>query len=388
MAKRLFASALCGSILIVVSQYLILGYWPSPTKIAFCAGCSCLIALGARLIGRKLTGLRSLFKPRALILGTGKRAETIWRALDFGFLGPNVDGFVQLESAGASQDASKLLSEQHILTMPSNLAAYAKERRIEEIVIALDDGGDRLPEQDLIHCRMNGITVTDGASFVERNTGRVKLDLTESRWLIFAPGFRRGWMRDIAKRTTDLVYSTLILAASLPLLPIISLLIKLDSSGPVLYRQKRVGLNGRIFEIYKFRSMRIDAEADGKARWARQEDDRITRLGHILRRSRLDELPQLYNVLKGDMSMVGPRPERPEFTTELATHLPHYMKRHSIRPGLTGWAQINYPYGASIEDAKEKLEFDLYYVKNHSLFLDLMTILQTARIALGGIGSR
>jgi len=388
MAKRLFASALCGSVLIIGAQYVLLGYWPSPTKIAFCAGCSCLIALGARLIARRLTGLRSKFKPRALIIGTGHKAETIWRALGCGFVGPNVEGFVRLEGAKAGASPSPLLDDQHILAMPNDLAAYARDRRIQEIVIALDDGGAHLPEQDLIHCRMGGVAVTDGASFVERNTGRVKLDLTESRWLIFAPGFRRGWLRDIAKRTTDLVYSTIILAASLPLLPIIALLIKLDSPGPALYRQKRVGLNGRLFEIYKFRSMRIDAEADGKARWAKRGDDRVTRLGNILRRSRLDELPQLFNVLKGDMSMVGPRPERPEFTTELATRLPHYVKRHTVRPGLTGWAQINYPYGASLKDAREKLEFDLYYVKNHTLFLDLMTILQTARIALGGIGAR
>ncbi len=387
MTRRLFASALCGSLLIVVSQYLLLGYWPSPAKIAFCAGLSCLIAFGARLVGRKLTGLRSKIKPRALILGTGAKAETLWRAMDNGFHGPNVDGFIQLERQGAAA-AGGLLPAQRILGMPSDLAAYARDHRIGEIVIALDDGSARLPEQDLIHCRMGGVSVTDSASFAERITGRVKLDLMESDWLIFAPGFRRGKLKGLTKRGTDLLYSSLVLAAVLPLLPLIALLVKLDSPGPVLYRQKRVGLEGRIFEIYKFRSMRTDAEADGKARWAQNDDDRVTRLGHVLRRSRLDELPQLFNVLKGDMSMVGPRPERPEFTEELAEALPLYQKRHTIRPGITGWAQINYPYGASIDDAREKLEYDLYYVKNYSLFLDLVTLIQTARIALGGIGSR
>ncbi|MDH3660483.1 MAG: TIGR03013 family PEP-CTERM/XrtA system glycosyltransferase [Alphaproteobacteria bacterium] len=388
MARRLFASALCGSLLIVVSQYLLLGYWPSPAKIAFCAGLSCLIALGARLIGRKLTGLRSRLKPRALILGAGAKAETLWRALGHGFHGPNVDGFIQLEESHATPAAVGLLPTQRILGMPSDLAAYVKNRRIEEIVIALDNSNARLPEQDLLHCRMDGVTVTDSASFAERITGRVKLDLMESDWLIFAPGFRRGRLRSLAKRGTDLIYSTLILAAALPLLPLIALLIKLDSPGPVLYRQKRVGLDGQVFEIYKFRSMCIDAEADGKARWARTADDRVTQFGHVLRQSRLDELPQLFNVLKGDMSMVGPRPERPEFTSELAAALPLYPKRHTVRPGITGWAQINYPYGASIEDAREKLEYDLYYVKNYSLFLDLVTMVQTARIAFGGIGAR
>jgi sugar transferase (PEP-CTERM system associated) len=388
MARRLFASALFGSLLIVVSQYLLLGYWPSPAKIAFCAGLSCLFALGGRLIGRKLTGLRSRIKPRALILGTGTKAEALWRTLGYGFHGPSVDGFVQLEGLRAPAASAGMLPTQRVLGMPSDLATYVKDRRIDEIVIALDKGGARLPEQDLIHCRMDGITVTDSASFAERITGRVKLELMESDWLIFAPGFRRGRLRSLAKRGTDLIYSTLILAAALPLLPLIALLVKLDSPGPVLYRQRRVGLEGRIFEIYKFRSMRIDAEADGKARWARTGDDRITRFGHFLRRSRLDELPQLLNVLNGDMSMVGPRPERPEFTEELGAVLPLYNKRHTVRPGITGWAQINYPYGASIEDAKEKLEYDLYYVKNYSLFLDLMTIVLTARIAFGGIGAR
>lgn len=388
MAKRLFASALCGSALIIITQFLLLGYWPSPTKIAFCAGCSCLIALGARLIGRRLTGLRSRLKPRALVLGAGNRAEAVWRALGCGFLGPNVDGFVQLDGGNAAGSPSSLLVNQHVLTMPPDLAAYTRDRRIEEIVIALDDGGVHLPEQELIRCRMGGVAITDGASFVERNTGRVKLDLMDPRWLIFAPGFRRGWMRDIAKRGTDLLYSAMILVASLPLLPLIALAIRIDSPGPILYRQKRVGLNGRVFEIYKFRSMRTDAEADGRARWAKRGDSRVTRLGLLLRCTRLDELPQLFNVFKGDMSMVGPRPERPEFTTELAKTIPHYMERHTVRPGLTGWAQINYPYGASLDDAKRKLEFDLYYVKNYSLFLDLVTMIQTARIALGGIGAR
>ncbi|MGI9485687.1 MAG: TIGR03013 family XrtA/PEP-CTERM system glycosyltransferase [Geminicoccaceae bacterium] len=388
MTRRLFASALCGSLLIVVSQYLLLGYWPSPAKIAFCAGLSCLIAFGARLMGRKLTGLRSRIKPRALILGTGTKAETLWRALDNGFHGPNVDGFIQLERPSTATAASGLLPAQRILGMPSDLAAYARDHRIEEIVIALDNGSTSLPEQDLIHCRMGGVTVTDSTSFAERITGRVKLDLMESEWLIFAPGFRRGLFKSLTKRSTDLFYSALVLAAVLPLLPLIALLVKLDSPGPVLYRQKRVGLEGRIFEIYKFRSMRTDAEADGRARWARNDDERITRFGHFLRRSRLDELPQLFNVLKGDMSMVGPRPERPEFTEDLTKSLPLYQKRHTIRPGITGWAQINYHYGASIEDAREKLEYDLYYVKNYSLFLDLVTLVQTARIAFGGIGAR
>ena len=388
MTKRLFASALCGSVLIIITQYLVMGYRPSAAKIAFSASLSCLVVLGARLIGRRLTGLRSRIKPRALILGTGNKAEALWKALGQGFFGPNVEGFVALDNIGTLSSESSALPAHRVVDMPDNLAAFTRQHGIEEIVVALDDGNAGLPEQELIMCRLGGVTITDSTSFVERVTGRVKLDLMESHWLIFAPGFRRGIFRDFAKRATDLLYCVPVLLLAPIFLPLIALLIKLDSPGPIFYRQHRVGLNGRIFEIYKFRSMRNDAEADGLARWATAGDDRITTFGRFLRRSRIDELPQLYNVLKGEMSMVGPRPERPEFTGQIAAEVPYYMKRHSVRPGITGWAQINYPYGASLEDAREKLEYDLYYVKNHSLFLDVIILLLTLRIAFGGIGAR
>lgn len=388
MATRLFASAVCGSLLIIVTQYAVMGYRPSATKIAFCACCSCLIALGARLIGRRLTKLRSRIKPRALILGTGRRAEVLWQTLDQGFMGPDLDGFVTMEAGQGGHAQSPKLPSKRIFEMPGNLAAYAKENRIEEIVVALDDVRADLPEQELILCRMGGIRVTDSASFLERVSGQVKLDLLESQWLIFSPGFRRGAFRDFAKRSTDVFYSLLGLSVTISLLPLLALLIKLDSKGPVFYRQRRVGRDGKTFEIYKLRSMRQDAESDGTARWAMLNDNRVTKFGHLLRRSRLDELPQFINVLKGDMSMVGPRPERPEFTEGLAKQLPLYGNRHTVRPGITGWAQIHYPYAATLEDARRKLEYDLYYVKNHSLFLDLITILLTVRIAVFGVGAR
>ena len=388
MAKRLFASAICGSLLIIVTQYAILGYWPSAAKIAFCACCACLVALGTRLVGRRLTTLRSRIKPRALILGAGQRAERLWQALGYGFMGPNVDGFVALDQAYGASQLSSVLPSQRIVGMPGDLAAYARSIESKKSWWPSISRKTTLPEQDLILCRMGGIRVTDCASFAERVTGQVKLDLLESHWLIFSPGFRRGQLRDLAKRGTDILYGSLGLLVTLLLFPIIALLIKLDSRGPVFYRQRRVGLNGKVFEIYKFRSMRQDAESDGAARWAKENDDRITKFGHILRKSRLDELPQFFNVLKGDMSMVGPRPERPEFTNELSAQLPLYKNRHSVRPGITGWAQIHYPYGATLDDARRKLEYDLYYVKNHSLFLDLITLLMTIRIAFGGVGAR
>lgn len=388
MARRLFASAICGSLLIIVTQYAVMGYRPSATKIAFCACCSCLIAMAARLIGRRLTKLRSRIKPRALILGSGKRAEILWQTLGQGFMGPDVDSFIAFGTSHGKASRPPELPSQRIVSMPSNLATYAKENRIQEIVVALDDAKTALPEQDLILCRMGGIRVTDSASFLERVTGQLKLDLLESQWLIFSPGFKRGALSDFGKRTTDVIYSLIGLFFTTLIFPFLALLIKWDSPGPILYRQRRVGLDGRIFKIYKFRSMRQDAESDGTARWAMQNDSRVTKLGYFLRKSRLDELPQFFNVLKGDMSLVGPRPERPEFTEELTQTLRHYGNRHSVRPGITGWAQIHYPYAATLEDARQKLEYDLYYVKNHSLFLDLVTILLTVRIAVGGIGAR
>jgi sugar transferase (PEP-CTERM system associated) len=383
MAKRLFASALFGSVAIIIIQYAVLGYRPSALKIAFCASFSCLVALCARLVARRLTGLRQRIKPRALVLGAGPKASTLWRSLGEGFDGPALDGFIALQGNGA--DA---LPMGRVVGMPPSLAAYAAQHRIDEIVVAVDENDTRLPERDLILCRMAGIAITDSSSFVERETGRIKLDLLESRWLIFAPGFYRGLLRDVVKRLTDLSASGLLLLLTVPLFPLIALAIKLNSKGPVFYRQRRVGLHGRSFDIVKFRSMCADAEADGRAVWAAAGDCRVTAVGKFLRLSRLDELPQLINVLKGEMSIVGPRPERPQFVEQLSAELPFYMERHTVRPGITGWAQINYPYGASIEEAKAKLEYDLYYVKNHTWFLDIVTMFQTLRIALGGIGAR
>ena len=257
-----------------------------------------------------------------------------------------------------------------------------RRSRATEIVVALEDRRG-LPVSQLLMCKIDGIQVVDYQTFWERETGRLNLDELRPSWLIFGKGFTRGIVSDGLKRLFDIVVSGTVLAITTFILPvniIAALMVKLESPGPILYRQERIGLHGRPFMVLKFRSMRQDAEDNGIAQWAKLRDSRVTRVGAVLRKSRIDELPQLINVLRGDMSFVGPRPERPFFVDQLAEAIPFYRERHCVKPGITGWAQINYPYGASLEDARQKLSYDLYYVKNRGLFLDFIIVLSTVRV--------
>jgi sugar transferase (PEP-CTERM system associated) len=239
-----------------------------------------------------------------------------------------------------------------------------------------------------MECKLAGLIVTEFQSFWERQTGQIELDEVNPSWLIFSQGFRMSLLRAAAKRAFDIVVALIILLATLPITLIAIVAIKLDSPGSVFYRQERVGAKGQIFNVLKFRSMRTDAEKDGVARWAQSNDARVTRVGRFIRKTRIDEIPQLLNVLAGEMSFVGPRPERPIFVENLTQKIPYYDVRHRVKPGITGWAQINYPYGASDEDAKAKLSYDLYYVKNWNLFLDAVILFQTARVVLWQEGAR
>ncbi len=254
---------------------------------------------------------------------------------------------------------------------PDALAELGCELGASEIVVATDDRRG-LPVRQLLHCKLAGIRVTEFLDFWERETRTVDLEALRPSWLFYSDGFRCGVFDEFLKRAFDIVVSLALLVFSAPLLLVTACLIKLDSPGPILYRQERVGYRGRVFTILKFRSMRADAERDGGPQWAAKADPRVTRVGAIIRQLRIDELAQVLNVLRGDMSFVGPRPERPYFVANLAAVVPYYNERHWVRPGITGWAQINYPYGASIEDARCKLSFDLYYVKNRSIFLDFV----------------
>jgi sugar transferase (PEP-CTERM system associated) len=258
---------------------------------------------------------------------------------------------------------------------------------VKEVIVAARDHRVGIPMGQLLECRVNGISVIDLAGFYEREHGQVPVHSLKSSWLIYGKGFAQDALRTSVKRTFDIVGALGLLTLAAPVMLLASAAIALESGRPVLYRQQRVGRGGRAFNCIKFRSMRLDAEGDGVARWAVKGDARVTRVGRFLRPTRIDELPQLFNVLRGEMSLVGPRPERPAFVKQLAEEIPYYEVRHSVKPGVTGWAQVRYTYGASVEDATRKLEYDLYYVKNHSLFLDILILVETVRVVLFGEGA-
>jgi sugar transferase (PEP-CTERM system associated) len=267
------------------------------------------------------------------------------------------------------------------VTDRADMLAVMDQFEADELVIALPDS-NLLPTDALLDCKLRGIRVTEFLSFVEREMGRVDLRYLEPEWLIFSDGFRAGALIDITQRCLDIAICIIILMFAWPILLLVTILIRLESKGGAFHYQERTGQNGKPFALINFRSMAAEAEAGGAPRWARENDDRITGMGNLIQKTRIDEIPQIFNVLRGEMSIIGPRPERPFFVDSLSRHIPHYNERHRVRPGITGWAQINYPFGASIEDAREKLAYDLYYVKNRSLFLDIIILLQTVRVIL------
>lgn len=326
-------------------------------------------------------------KRRILVLGAGKNAAQISRQLR-----RRVDqqGFVIVGHVHIHGEHD-VVDEALVIRPDVTLLALAKELEVDEIVVAVGERRRKgFPVHDLLDCKLSGIDVIDLLAFFERETGKIKLDLLNPSWMIFSDGFNQGKGLSSRKRLFDIVISLLLLLISWPFMLAVILAIKIEGRGrgTVIYRQIRVGQHWQLFHVYKFRSMREDAEKSGKAQWAKKNDDRVTRVGNFIRKTRLDELPQIFNVLKGDMSFVGPRPERPEFVTKLSEQIPYFSERHRVKPGITGWAQICYPYGASEKDSLEKLQFDLYYIKNYSLFLDLVIILQTAHSVIAGKGGR
>ncbi len=328
------------------------------------------------------------FKRRLLVVGAGSRAritETVHpdRALDE--LPYTVVAFVTPED-GPPVDVAP--DRVRYLRRGQKLLDLVRDLKAHEVVVAIRNRRGSLPIKQLLECKLHGITVTDVSSFFERERQQLRLDSLNSSWLVFGDGFRQNASRIVVKRLLDLAASAVLLTVTLPVMLITALAIKLESPGPVFYWQTRVGMGNENFEICKFRSMREDAERDGVAQWAVNSDDRVTRVGQWIRKLRIDELPQIFNVLKGEMSFVGPRPERPFFVEQLSDQIPYFLVRHSIRPGITGWAQVRYPYGASVQDAREKLQYDLYYVKNHTLFLDVLIILETIGVVLFGRGAR
>ena len=331
-------------------------------------------------------------KKRVVVLGTGHRALKIASRMR---RKSDQRAFTLLGFLPTHSQESNLVTDYGAQVLRPNLGLvdFCREYQVDEIVVAVDErrrgeGSAGLPLNDLIECRLSGVNVCDVQQFVERESCKVDVDLLRPGWLAFADGFVMRTRHRILKRTFDLAASAFILLLAWPVMLLTALAIRLESRGPVIYRQERVGMNGRPFELMKFRSMVHAPEDEHAATWTRQNDPRVTRVGAFIRKTRLDELPQLFNVLRGDMSFVGPRPERPVFVAELSEKIPFYEQRHRVKPGITGWAQLCYPYGASVQDAKEKLQYDLYYLKNHSLLLDLIILLQTVEVVLVGEGAR
>lgn len=334
--------------------------------------------LGAALLPRTLP------RNRALVYGTGARAQAVGKVMCRPGSHTDLVGFF-----ASPNEREHLVSQWDVLDAGQSLQALVRDKHIVEIVVALSERrGGSMPMRELLDCKLSGVRVTDAVTFFEQNAGQIRLDAVSAGWLIFGEGFNQGFWRTSTKRLFDIVSALTLIILSSPLMLLTVVAIKLESSGPVLYRQERVGQFGKVFRVVKFRSMRTDAEKDGVPRWASVGDSRVTRVGRVIRKIRVDELPQLFSVLAGSMSMVGPRPERPYFVDQLTQEIPFYAVRHSVKPGVTGWAQVSYQYGASREDTVEKLQYDLYYVKNHSLFLDLVILFQTVGVVLTGKGAQ
>lgn len=320
--------------------------------------------------------------PRVLIVGTGPEALSVAQDLAAAHhFRRNVVGMYP--GSHCDPAVASAAGAPAVLDGTLSLSELVDQHRVNEVIVAVrEQRGGGVPMNELLACRIRGVRVLDLAAYYERARSEVRIDSLKASWLVYGEGFVQGPIRQAVKRTFDILSSSLLLLIASPVMLLAALAIRLDSRGPVLYRQERVGLGGRSFMCIKFRSMRTDAEKDGVARWASKNDPRVTRIGAFIRKTRIDELPQLISVLKGEMSMVGPRPERPSFVAQLREQIPFYDLRHSVKPGVTGWAQVRYSYGASVEDARRKHQYDLYYVKHNSLFLDLLVLLETVSVVL------
>jgi sugar transferase (PEP-CTERM system associated) len=380
-AARLGVAVVLGTVFLSLIYFFTpsLSFWRSNLAYSMLIAMALLVSVRA-LLGRSLGGER--FKRRVVVLGAGARAARLRDLSEEPGVNFIAAGFVAMgEVAPAVAGA---VSRDDV----PNLAAHVLDLGATEVVLALEERRNALPLKDLLRVKTTGVLVSDFASFLERETGRIDLNSVNPSWLIFSDGFASGQaVSSVVKRGFDIVASLVLLIVTLPLVIVTAIAIKLESAGPAFYRQRRVGLYNQPFEIVKLRSMRSDAEVAG-VQWASVDDPRVTRIGRLIRKLRIDELPQAWTVLTGRMSFVGPRPERPHFVSSLEEALPFYAERHMVKPGITGWAQINYPYGASVEDARNKLEYDLYYAKNYSPFLDLLILLQTLRVVLWPAGAR
>ncbi|RQO58715.1 sugar transferase [Paucibacter sp. KBW04] len=381
------ARALLGLMFGLPLAYAIFSFLPANSSHRDLVTLVAMAAVAAVMVHRVYaahSGAQSRLRTRILIFGSGQAARSVGQTLKASDPHAQIVGYLP----GPNEESSCIPSSE-ILEMRGSLTETARQLQVNEIVVALSERrGGSMPLRQLLDCKIYGIRVVDIATHFEKTLAQIKISHVNAGWLIFGDGFNQGVVRTAIKRVFDVICAAAIFVAALPVMLVTAVLIKLESAGPVFYRQERVGLNGKPFNVIKFRSMRTDAEKDGKPRWATVNDDRVTRVGRFIRKVRIDELPQLINVLQGDMSMVGPRPERQYFVDELVSKIPYFAVRQSVKPGVTGWAQVRYEYGSTVEDSVEKLQYDLYYVKNHTLFLDLLIMLETVAVVLTGKGAR
>jgi sugar transferase (PEP-CTERM system associated) len=385
VVTRLAASIFAGVMTMAVFYYLFPNMQIGRSALLLTA----LIAFGVTVLVRVVFNRfadEDLFKRRVLVYGVGRRAGSIAQ------LRRRADrrGFVIVGYVPADGDDPQAIGEASKLPVDIELRKLCEQHRVDEIVVAMDDRRRQFPMEQLLECRLEGLEITELVSFLERETGKVRLDVLNPSWMIFSDGFRQGLIHGSFERAFDVAASLVLLVITFPVMLLTALAIRLEDGrkASLFYRQTRVGQYGRNFELLKFRSMCENAEAAGNPIWAEKNDPRVTRVGSFIRKSRIDELPQILNVLKGEMSFVGPRPERPKFVAQLNERIPYYRERHSIKPGITGWAQLCYPYGSSEQDAAEKLQYDLFYVKNHSLLFYLAILVQTVEVILWGKGAR
>jgi sugar transferase (PEP-CTERM system associated) len=379
LLMKLMPSFVMGFVILTLVFYLAPDLYFGRGVLMLAFGTAAVGILLARVIVFKTSEAR-LLRSRILFLGSGPLARECSDLATRGnrYHTYDIAGFIPIVTEDLCVEPSLLLKGGE----GTSLASLARQHNVEEIVVSVLNRRGGFPIKELLDCKLQGVKVTDAATFFERETCQIRVDSLQPSWLVFGGGFDQSFVRTFMKRCFDLGCSILLLALTFPIMLLAGLAVWLDDRGPAFYAQERVGKDGKTFRVLKFRSMRTDAEKGGKPQWAAQNDPRITRIGNFMRKTRIDELPQILNVLKGEMSFVGPRPERPYFVEQLIEVVPYYNVRHSIKPGITGWAQVRYGYGSSAEDALQKLQYDLYYVKNNSLFLDVLILIDTLKVVL------
>lgn len=385
MLRTVVSYFFLGTAALTILYYLFPVLFLGRGVLAIAIAVALVLVLMTRFVFFRLVDLKQLTR-KVVILGAGETSKLVIDRINMidDKLGFRLMGVIPCNANETAVDS------EHHLPYPYDWEEYTKDYNISEVVVAPDERrrseGGNIPIDELLDCKLRGVRVTEPLAFIERELLRLEISLMRPSWALFSDGFIYSQMRDVIKKIFDISVALLLIALAWPFMLLTALAVFLETGRPILYKQTRVGYNGKEFSIYKFRSMTQNAEKDGKAVWAQKNDARVTRVGAFIRNTRLDELPQLYNVIKGDMSFVGPRPERPQFVDELKEQIPFYDARHKVKPGLMGWAQLKYPYGASVDDARNKLKYDLYYVKNHSFFLDVLIVIQTVEVVLLGKG--